>query len=279
MSHQAGVRTIAVGGRPTTGPMQAVSGSRGARIYDVSELDSDFQFVSETIKDSAAAAQLPNRSDTGMWVTTAGINIRDQVRGNDATPLQFKYQAADCRIFYTPANVFNMTRLWRDAATATWIDPSLCVAGSTGFPSARNTSSILPPPPPTAQPPNLKLDLANFVSPAENDTIGAPDDLQAGPTRPSGEIFGCTSNSQCSSGSACLETSLKCGSGFKSVKACLPRCRSNDKSCPRTSQCDYDVLAPSKLNEVSGRSASINSPFYLGHCRPMSPTKGLPCPR
>jgi hypothetical protein len=258
--------------------MQAVSGSRGARIYDASELDEDFEFVSNTIQDDAAAARLPNRSDTGMWVTTAGINIRDQVRANDNTPLQFKYEAADCRMYYTIANIYNMTRLWQDVAAAAWTDPSLCVAGSTGYPSARNSSSPLAPPPRTAVPGNFDFDVANFATPANNSNGQAG--MQAGPSKPSGAITGCPlSSNQCTGTSACLDTGLKCGSGLKYVKACLPRCTSADRKCPNTSECVYDSIAPSKLNAVAGKSAKINSPVYNGHCRPSSATNSLPCPK
>jgi hypothetical protein len=281
MSHQAGVRTIAVGGRPSTGPMQAVGGSRGARIYDSSELDSDFDFVSNKIEDSAAAAQLPNRSDTGMWVSTAGINIRDHVRGDDATPLQFKYEAADCRIYYTLDNVFNMTRLWRDAAAAAWDNPSLCVAGSTGFPSARNTSTTLTPPLRTAQPSTFNIELGRSVSP-DNDTLPSPDEMQAGPTKSSGQITKCTSNNNCLGGSKCLPTSLKCGPGSpKPVNACLPEC-SNMRPCPNTSKCFYEASAPSKFNAVKAKDNTGNNPTDLswtGRCRPTAPTLELPCPR
>ncbi|KAH7408226.1 hypothetical protein DE146DRAFT_365948 [Phaeosphaeria sp. MPI-PUGE-AT-0046c] len=279
MSHQAGVRTVAVGGRPSPGPMQAVSGSRGARIYDASELDSNFNFVANTIKDTAATAMLPNRSDTGMWITTAGINIRDQVRANDNEPLQFKYQAADCRIYYTIANVFNMTRLWHDVAAAAFDDVSLCIPGSTGFPSALNSSSSSTPPPPrTAQPAVLDFDLANNVTP-ENSTLGNDGSMQAGPGRPSGEIKACKSSSECTGTSTCVDTSIRCNGALKTVKACLPSCRSNEQSCPRTSECDYDRQAPSKLNAVSGRKASVDQPFYLGRCRPSGASAFLPCPR
>jgi hypothetical protein len=275
MSHQAGVRTIVVGGRPSHGPMQAVSGSRGARIYDASEIDADVDFVSETIKNTTAAALLPNRTDTGMWINTAGINIRDQVRENDTTPLQFKYEAADCRIYYTKANIFNMTRLWRDAAAAAFDNPALCVQGSTGFPSARNTSSTLPPPPRPVG--TVDINTAHSIALAGNDTIGYADSLQAGPERPTGEIISCRSNSECGGG-LCAETFLRCGSVFKPVYACLPRCRSNDRACPRTSECDYDARAPSKFNSVSTKSASFSQPLYLGRCRPMTPSPRLQCP-
>jgi hypothetical protein len=280
MSHQAGVRTMVVGGRPNTGPMQAVSGSRGAREYDASQLDADFEFVSETIENTTAAALLPNRTDHGMWINTAGINIRDQVRASDNTPLQFKYEAADCRIYYTKANVFNMSRLWRDAAAAAFDDPSLCVAGSTGFPSARNTSSTVPPPARPAQSLDTDLDLAQSISLAGNDTLGYAHDLQAGPVRKTGEIKACGPSNQCDIGQ-CSITSLRCAGRDTPVRACLPSCSSNNPSCPAGADCDLDYRAPSKSNEVSNkiRSARLSQPLYFGLCRPTNPSPRLGCPK
>jgi hypothetical protein len=255
--------------------MQAASGSRGARVYDASELDEDFAFVSNTIENTTAAAMLPNRSDTGMWVTTAGINIRDQIRKDDLTPLQFKYEAADCRLFYTVANIFNMSRLWHDVAAATWNNASLCVTGSTGFPSARNTSSTQAPPRRTAQLPLLSLDLADSVAITGNGTVGI---LDSG-SRQTGEIKSCQTNSDCN-GDLCLGTNLRCGTIFKPVSACLPKCSNYDPSCPGTSECDYDdTPSPSKLNTVVGRKAVLRDTLRLGHCRPTVPNRKLACPR
>jgi hypothetical protein len=268
MMSQAGVRTIVAGGRPETGPMQAVSGSRGARVYE------DFSFVSDFIDDEAAAAQLPSREDTGMWVTTAGINIRDQVRANDATPLQFKYQAADCRIYYTLDNVFNMTRLWRDAATATWFDPSLCVANSRGYPSALNTTSTLKPPARTTYVPTLDLDNDNAVQ--------IPDGTNAGMTARdaarSGEIKSCAT--PCGHGRTCQPTQLKCSGKVVAVNACLPKCASTDSTkCPGTSQCDYGpgTGIASKTNGVGKKSLGVDKKFQQGVCRPTKPSDRLPC--
>lgn len=144
MSHQAGVRTIAVGGRPETGPMQAASGSRAAAVYSSDDIDRDIDAVARF--NPEAYSKLPQLNDTGMWTNYAGISIRNQVRKNDDTPLHFKFQAADCRIFYTLKNVYNMSQLWHDAVKATWDDTSLCVKDSTGYPSLRNKDSDKTPP-------------------------------------------------------------------------------------------------------------------------------------
>ena len=130
MSHQAGVKTIVVGGLPIEGPMQAVSGSRAAAKYSAGDLDDDFLGVNDTVKNPEAYSQLPNRTDTGMFITYAGFSLRSQVRHNDATALQFKYQAADCRIYWSFANWYNYTQLWTDTYNGIYADTSICVPGS-----------------------------------------------------------------------------------------------------------------------------------------------------
>jgi hypothetical protein len=144
MHHEAGVRVVAVGGRPTTGPMQAPGGTRGAVIYDTDNLDGSISTVQTILQENNSPQQgfLPDRSNTGdVYVTYASVNLRDSVRKNETTPLQFAYEAADCRIFYTMDTIFNYTALWQYAANAIWTNTSLCVANSTGFATAANAPS------------------------------------------------------------------------------------------------------------------------------------------
>lgn len=96
MHHQAGVRTVVVGGRPERGPMQAVGGSRGGEAYTSIALDQDMQVAG--ILNESIIAVLPDR-DTGNYVNYAGINVRDSICPNENFPLQFAYEAATCRIF------------------------------------------------------------------------------------------------------------------------------------------------------------------------------------
>lgn len=144
MHHEAGVRTVAVGGRAVTGPMQAPAGTRGALLYDIYNLDGSIATVQTILQQNDSPLQdfLPDRSDTGaVYITFASVNLRDSVRPNETTPLQFAYEAADCRIFYTTQTIFNYTLLWKYAADAIWTNTSLCVANSTGFAIAPNTPS------------------------------------------------------------------------------------------------------------------------------------------
>lgn len=131
MKHDAGVRSAVVGGKPTYGPMQAPSGTRGAAFYSSTDLDNYIDFAEGLDSTGATNATLPAREED-VWISYFSINLRDQIRPNDTVPLQFVYEAADCRIFFTPQTVLNMTNLWKYAANAMWKNSSLCIQGSTG---------------------------------------------------------------------------------------------------------------------------------------------------
>ena len=47
--------------------------------------------------------------------TDTSINVRDNILPDhlaDGTPSQFLYEPADCRLFYTPAMMANVTAIW-----------------------------------------------------------------------------------------------------------------------------------------------------------------------
>ncbi|KAL9068013.1 MAG: hypothetical protein Q9157_006629 [Trypethelium eluteriae] len=141
MTQDAGAQTVVVGGRPEPGPMQAASGSRGATSYSSDELDGDFATTVE--KNATAGDQLPQVRDPGMVITYFGFTLRDQVRPNATTPNQFLYLPADCRIYWTFANINDYGRLWRDVWNARYNDTSICVPGSTGVTApAKNTANV-----------------------------------------------------------------------------------------------------------------------------------------
>lgn len=135
MHHQAGVRTVVAGGRPELGPMQAVGGSRGAQSYSSVALDQDIE-VAEILNTSVTNV-LPDRS-VGNYIYFANFNIKDAIRPGENFPLQFAYEAATCRIFYTQHTVYNYLNLWNYVADAVWRNPSLCIDGSA------NGTTILP---------------------------------------------------------------------------------------------------------------------------------------
>ncbi|KAI4620314.1 hypothetical protein J4E80_004840 [Alternaria sp. BMP 0032] len=223
MTYEAGVKTIVVGGQPKPGPMQAVGGTRGAAAYSADALDYDFdeglQYL--PVNKPEVVLQLPNRTDTGIWINYAGFTVRNQVRGTELTPLQFQYQAADCRIYYTLETIYNMTQLWSHTARAAWDDSTLCVQDSTGYPTARNKTSVKLPPPAT---PAISLAVYDFSPPpsADNATFEIFDGDPAH-TRSAGKIISpCPTDNAC----RCRSMELSCPGQIYPVKvgACLPAC-------------------------------------------------------
>ncbi len=147
MHHEAGVRTVVVGGRPNVGPMQAVAGTRGALAYSTDQLDNDM-YVATTFN-SSVTDELPQShvtEDLRFWITSAGINIRDQIREGETEliPQQFAYEAADCRIYWTYSTFNNFRNLWQHAADATWTKPDFCVKDSRNFHSTDATDTVGP---------------------------------------------------------------------------------------------------------------------------------------
>jgi hypothetical protein len=139
MRQQVGVQVIAMGGRPNDDIIQAVGGTKGANNWGWSDL-------------MTTALDLYARSDPAMraqWQqgemaqlnsylpfkrTYDGnpqLNMRDAVREGDdsGVPLQFKYEPADCRLYYTADMMIDMGAMWRAAADAKWLGTADCAAG------------------------------------------------------------------------------------------------------------------------------------------------------
>ncbi len=273
MMTQAGVRTIVMGGSPVNGPMQAASGSRGAVVYSATFLDYDIEQAADILaKDTAtaaAAAQLPNRDDTGVNIKYASLTLRDQVRPNDSVPLQFQYLPASCRLFYTLDNVFNMDRLWRDVAAAAWDDGSMCVTGSTS--SGTTTHSVaggavkppvrVPSPVATAVKPPLGL---SSTTPSSTDASSRHGGLEDGESfvPKSADMSPCHPNApSCQPGTTCKAVRFGCDNGFDSVASrclylCVSPCSNLGWPCPPSSKermplsCGYETNAAASVETV-----------------------------
>ena len=128
MHHQGGARTVVAGGRPELGPMQFASGSRGAQAYFNVDLDADAE-VAQIL--NASISPLPQDSDLiDFYINYAQLNIKDSIREGEDFPLQFGYEAADCRIFYTKWTVYNFENLWNYVIDAFFRNPELCINGA-----------------------------------------------------------------------------------------------------------------------------------------------------
>lgn len=214
-----------MGGAPKPGPMQAASGSRGARIYSNDNLDDHIAWVGK--KNEAVQTRLPaNRDDTGIFINRASFNLRDQLREDDtSTPLQFRYAAADCRLYFTLDNVYNMMALWHDVARAAFEDSSLCVQGSTEYASQGGTA--LAPPEPSGSLVPATVSATTFTvdyDPSNSDGLPAGD-----LTNKKISWMPCPNTKQCSPTVPCRSIEYKCSDGWiYEESGCAPPCLADD---------------------------------------------------
>ncbi|KAF2729874.1 hypothetical protein EJ04DRAFT_446327 [Polyplosphaeria fusca] len=147
MKDQGGVQQVVVGGKPETGAMQPVAGSKGSQVYTFTQVVQEAARAYINLPENEAEL---NQTDLGALVfaerpllrsayqasgmTSSVINLRDNIRKNDdsVTPLEFVYEAADCRLFYTGDMVRDVTNVWKKTVDARWGDAKkTCVEGST----------------------------------------------------------------------------------------------------------------------------------------------------
>lgn len=156
MREQGKVQTIAIGGRPETGPMQGAGGSKGSQVLSFDALRS--LIANNTVNINAAlgsAHTFDNSTATGrilmanQLVTrttrddagalSGSVNSLNNLREGDETntPLEFVYEAADCKLFYTRGTWSDPRALWKHAVDVQWRGGK-CVEGSTS-PGRNNT--------------------------------------------------------------------------------------------------------------------------------------------
>ncbi|KAI0470050.1 hypothetical protein GGR56DRAFT_668271 [Xylariaceae sp. FL0804] len=137
MRLQGGVKSISIGGRPALGPMQTLGGVKGANnfafsyIYELAELALNLSDASPTT-DLAPLKAINDLASNRS--TDNSINVRDNILPQDVDkglPAQFVYEAADCRLFYTPASVINITATWNAAANSAFKGAPCAVGGIT----------------------------------------------------------------------------------------------------------------------------------------------------
>jgi hypothetical protein len=146
MTKQAGVKTIAMGGRSNKNPIQAIGGVKGVNNYQFGFIQQLAQYairftpsLNSSVLRTDYYSDLPfNRASGG-----SGVNVRDGVRQNDTsgTALQFVYEEADCRLYYTPEMTVDITSLWKAAADAQWGSSGKCVSGG-NYGQKRNVHEV-----------------------------------------------------------------------------------------------------------------------------------------
>ncbi|KAF2733402.1 hypothetical protein EJ04DRAFT_439222 [Polyplosphaeria fusca] len=142
MVQQSSVRTLAIGGRPSAGPMQPVGGTKGSLVLQAEYLQSLSQFVVQNFASSTSEARewarmLPQ--EFSINAADASVNFQDNIRkGLEAggMPTQFLNDTATCRVWYEPVDYINVTRLWEKVAGVGFggeggaLDEGGCVVGS-----------------------------------------------------------------------------------------------------------------------------------------------------
>ncbi|KAG9233314.1 hypothetical protein BJ875DRAFT_496766 [Amylocarpus encephaloides] len=136
LTRQAGVKTIVVGGRPLDAPMQAIGGTKGSQVETFQSLTSSLSIlhlklpnISKYIPEALVPwleILLPGTSGLPLGdpenLKNYSLNFRDNIADGDTAeiPLQFIFEPADCRIFYTPQTVFDPLSLWEHVHDVAW---------------------------------------------------------------------------------------------------------------------------------------------------------------
>ncbi|KAK5165600.1 uncharacterized protein LTR77_009129 [Saxophila tyrrhenica] len=167
MKNQGHVRSIVVGGRKQNGPMQAIGGVKGANVlgmltifqlvataYQVASRAMQSQFETEFGVDlfNSVTRALSRAAPGGSSLVQASFNFRNNFREGDSsnTPLQFVYEAADWRFFYTAKMYASQELVWSKAYDIVWGNAD-AVPDSTGeVSSSFGNGYIMNPPPDNA---------------------------------------------------------------------------------------------------------------------------------
>ncbi|KAL9088905.1 MAG: hypothetical protein Q9165_005962 [Trypethelium subeluteriae] len=129
MTRQAQVKTVVIGGRPHVQPSQAIGGTKGAEFGEFALIQQVSQSIMIDNHLSPEQVALANSSFPGLHplpfvsdFAKLGVNLRDNIPPGDdqQIPLQFVFEPADCRIFYTPQSVTQPREVWKQVADTMW---------------------------------------------------------------------------------------------------------------------------------------------------------------
>ncbi|KAE8548931.1 hypothetical protein EYB25_009314 [Talaromyces marneffei] len=138
-----GVKTVAVGGRPRAGVMQAIGGVKGSEVLGLTDVESMATTAASLLADSISSGS-PILGDKNQarfsevnpipltkfpMPISGSINyLNTYTAYDDTTPTQFTYEAANCHIFYTAETLYKPSTTWALAANSTW-GSAQCVGG------------------------------------------------------------------------------------------------------------------------------------------------------
>ena len=142
--HAHGVRTIALGGRPLNTPMQAIGMTKGGPTIPFVTFPSEVNrshvpddlHIPPPARPYRPPLRVVSSSLVTAWADGIKFNLANMLPFNasaDAQPLQFTYEAANCRLFFTWEMARDITAAWKAVADAAW-RKGKCVPGSTTNP-------------------------------------------------------------------------------------------------------------------------------------------------
>ncbi|CAJ0551057.1 Ff.00g109870.m01.CDS01 [Fusarium sp. VM40] len=144
LTRNHGIRTLALGGRPLNQAMQAMGGVKGTLLNFNSEIVTAIAEVRSSAGSdkkklsilSDASVSFPSMQDPPLLpLTTSGVGRVNALNGYteddlEGYPVHFRYEAANCRLFYTQLMLASPIEAWRRARGVAWNGES-CVQGST----------------------------------------------------------------------------------------------------------------------------------------------------
>ncbi|KAF4983450.1 hypothetical protein FZEAL_1179 [Fusarium zealandicum] len=146
LTRNHGIRTLALGGRPLNLAMQAMGGVKGTILKNhadlVRETDRFFYNAANDTKTRSilrdAEDAFPSLDNPPLLPLPVGAGGGGQINGYngytaddlDGYPVHFRYEAANCRLFYTQRMLAYPADTWKRAAGVAWNGEG-CVPGST----------------------------------------------------------------------------------------------------------------------------------------------------
>ncbi|KAI0532324.1 hypothetical protein GGR58DRAFT_523341 [Xylaria digitata] len=135
MRHGAGVKSIAMGGRPNDGQIQGVGGVKGSQVYPFRQMSVLAEIARSYTEDPTLVKELRRLDDTYVSGRSPYqlpvVNVRDAVLPGElesGVPTQFVTELADCRLYWTEPMIQNTGEIWKAAAQAAF-KGGKCVAG------------------------------------------------------------------------------------------------------------------------------------------------------
>ncbi|KAI1162939.1 hypothetical protein F5B18DRAFT_622073 [Nemania serpens] len=149
--HDAGVKTIALGGRPSKrGLIQGVGGVKGSQSYGYEDVYANVQEAIAFTNDSAILETL-SVYDTYVLERNqvSSLNVKDEILRShlrDGLPSQFVAEYSDCRLWWTEAMVKDVSQVWKAAASAAFKGGKCAYGGIKAHHSKAKRSTEIPGP-------------------------------------------------------------------------------------------------------------------------------------